>query len=101
MPLTAKRVFTPSGLPSTEVEINSDSLAEFGIKRGSTIDYLPFDSRYINFLYLFRIEGIEGEFIADKKLIVFGVEIGNRNYSFSDLDIVAVIIEKPKLRLVK
>jgi hypothetical protein len=101
MPLTAKRVFTPNGLPTTEIDINDDSLSEFGIKRGSTIDYLPFDNRYINFLYHFRIEGIDGEFAADKKLIVLGIEIDDRKYSFTDLDILGVIVVKPKLRLVK
>jgi hypothetical protein len=101
MPLTAKRVFTPSGLPSTEVEINSDILSEFGIKRGSTIDYITFDDRYHNFIYHFRIKGMDGEFLADKKLIVLGIEIDDRKYSFTDLDILGVIVVKPKLRLVK
>jgi hypothetical protein len=98
---SAKRLFVPSGLPSSEIEIDSDILSEFGIKRGSTVDYIPYNDRYTNFIYQFKVEGIDAEFYSDKSVIAFGAWIEGRHYTFPDLDILAVIVVKPKLRLVK
>jgi hypothetical protein len=103
MPLSAlKRVITPDGIPSTEIEINSDILSEIGIKRGSTIDYIPFDERFKKWFYHIKIKHTEDEYIANicfhQQPVVVRCE--DNEYDLSEIEILAVIIEKPKLRLI-
>lgn len=103
MPLPAMRLFTPNGLPSTEIEIDNDALAPIGIKRGSTIDYIPFDPRYSNFFYHIKIKDFEDkDFLVDKTFIVYNrAKYQGKIYELDEIRILAVIVEKPNLRLVK
>lgn len=103
MPLSALRLEVAAGLPSTEIEVDNDSLARFGILRGSTIEYVPFEERYKIRLFHVWIKPLQLKAVVkmcldcpNPSFVLGGVE-----YKEPDFTILGAIIVKPKLRLVE
>jgi hypothetical protein len=98
-----KRLYAPDALPSSEVEVDTDCLAPIGIKRGSTVEYFEFEERFKERFFHIRIKESGEEAVTRICFDCQPVRVRHEDVEFSleEIQILGVVVQKPKLRLLK